>query len=103
MPRLDLAIFTGIVLSIVLYLKDTNQVTVKLLVPENGKDSQIIEREVKSVNEKLDILIIQLEGNLFFGSADDLQIKLLDIVDKSKIFILRMKYVTRWILLLLVL
>lgn len=93
LPHLDTAIYLGIALSIALYLKDTNKATLKLLVPSNGKDSQIIEREVKSIKEKLDILIIQLEGNLFFGSAEDLQSKLDDLVDKSKVFILRMKYV----------
>jgi len=95
LPRLDFAIFTGIAISIVLYLKDTNRATVKLLVPTTGKNSQIIEREVKSVDETLDILIIQLEGNLFFGTAEDLQIKLIDTVDKSRVYILRMKHVTK--------
>ena len=94
LPELDYAIYTGIALSIVLYLKDTNKVPVKILIPTQGNDSQIIEQEVKSVKGKADILIIQLEGNLFFGSAEDLENKLDSLVNKSKVFILRMKYVT---------
>lgn len=93
MPELDLAIYTGIAISIALYLKDTNKAPMKLLVPSQGKNGQILEKEVRSIKEKQDILIVQLEGNLFFGSAEDLQNKLDDIVDKSKVFILRMKYV----------
>ena len=93
LPDLDYAIYTGIALSIVLYLKDTNKVPVKYSIPTQGKESQIIEQEVKSVKGKVDILIIQLEGNLYFGSAFDLQEKLDSLVNKSKVFILRMKYV----------
>jgi len=93
MPHLDVAIYTGIALSIALYLKDTNKAPMKLLLPSQGNNGQIIEKEVRSIKQKLDILIVQLEGNLFFGSAEDLQNKLDDLVDKSKVFILRMKYV----------
>jgi len=92
--NLDYAIYTGIALSVVLYLKDTNKAPIKLLIPSQGKDSQIIEQEIKSVKEKLEVLIIQLEGNLYFGAASDLGEKLDSLVTKSKVFILRMKYVT---------
>ena len=93
-PDLDYAIYLGIALSIVLYLKDTNQVPVKLLVPSQGKGSQIIEQEIESIKGKVDVLIIQLEGNLYFGSAYDLEERLDSLVDKAKVFILRMKYVS---------
>ncbi|AFQ43663.1 SulP family inorganic anion transporter [Desulfosporosinus meridiei] len=93
MPHLDVAIYTGIAISIALYLKDTNKAPLKILLPSQEKNGHVIEKEVKSLKEKVDILIIQLEGNLFFGSAEDLQTKLDDLTDKSKVFILRMKYV----------
>lgn len=93
LPDLDQAIYLGIALSIVLYLKDTNKVPIKLLVPSQGKDSQIIETEVEVVKGKVDILIIQLEGSLYFGSAEDLSERLNSLLDKSKVFIIRMKHV----------
>jgi len=93
MPDLDQAIYLGIALSIALYLRDTNKVPIKILIPTQGEESQIIEQEVKSVKGKTDILILQLEGNLYFGSAADLEEKLDSLVNKSKVFILRMKYV----------
>ncbi len=92
--NLDYAIYTGIALSVILYLKDTNKAPVKLLIPSQGINSQIIEQEIKSVKEKQEVLIIQLEGNLYFGAASDLGEKLDSLVTKSKVFILRMKYVT---------
>ncbi|ODA39415.1 SulP family inorganic anion transporter [Desulfosporosinus sp. BG] len=92
--NLDYAIYAGIALSIVLYLKDTNKAPIKLLIPSQGKDSQIIEQEIDSLKEQVDVLIIQLEGNLYFGAATDLGDRLDNLVNKSKVFILRMKYVT---------
>jgi len=94
LPSLDYAIYAGIALSIVLYLKDTNKAPIKLLIPLQGTESQIIEQEVRSIQEKADVLIIQLEGNLYFGAATDLGEQLDTLVDKSRVFILRMKYVT---------
>lgn len=93
MPDLDYAIYTGIVLSICLYLKDTNKVPVKILIPTQGKDSTIIEQEIEYPQDKVDVLIIQLEGNLYFGSAYDLEERLDSLVQKARVFILRMKYV----------
>ena len=49
---------------------------------------------MECIKEKVDILIIELEGNLYFGSAEDLGTKLDGLVDKAKVIILRMKYVT---------
>jgi len=92
--NLDYAIYTGIVLSIVLYLKDTNKAPIKLLIPAQGQESQVVEQEIESIKEKVDVLIIQLEGNLYFGAASDLGEKLESYVPKARVFILRMKYVT---------
>lgn len=94
LPDLSYAIYLGIGLSIVLYLRDTNKVPFKILIPSEGKESQIIETEVDDVKAKVDILIIELTGNLYFGSADDLELKLESLVDKSRVFILRMKHIT---------
>ena len=92
--NLDYAIYAGIALSIALYLKDTNKAPIKLLIPSEGKESHIIEQEVISIEDKVDVLIVQLEGNLYFGAASDLGEKLDGLVNKSNVFILRMKYVT---------
>lgn len=93
MPDLDWAIYMGIAISILLYLRDTNKVPVKIIVPPQNEGSQFSEKEIDNVTEKVDILIIQLEGNLYFGSAYDLEHKLDSLVDKASVFILRMKQV----------
>ena len=57
LPNLSYAIYLGIGLSIALYLRDTNIVPFKILVPTQGKNSQSIETEVEFIKEKVDILI----------------------------------------------
>ena len=94
LPNLSYAIYLGIALSLALYLKDTNKVPVRILIPSQGKGSQILEKKIECVKEKVDILIVELEGTLYFGSAEDLETKLEGLVDKAKVFIVRMKYVT---------
>lgn len=94
MPDLDWAIYMGIIISIALYLRDTNKVPVKILVPSTEAGGYFKEREIDTVKTKEDILIVQIEGNLYFGSAYDLEHKLDTLVDKARVFILRMKSVT---------
>ena len=93
MPDLDWAIYMGIAISIILYLRDTNKVPVKILIPSQTKDPHFTEQEIEYIKDKVDILVIQLEGNLYFGSAYDLEKKLETLVDKAEVFILRMKTV----------
>lgn len=94
MPDLDWAIYLGIAISIALYLRATNKVPVKILVPTKAEGLHFTEREIEYVKDPVDILTIQLEGNLYFGSASDLENKLETLVNKSKVFILRLKTVT---------
>ncbi|MGC7872510.1 SulP family inorganic anion transporter [Desulfosporosinus sp. SYSU MS00001] len=93
LPDLDYAIYTGIVLSIILYLKDTNKSPIKLFIPSQGRDLKINRQELMVVDEKTDLLIIQIEGHLYFGSAYDLEQKLDSLVDKANLYVLEMKNV----------
>lgn len=92
--NIDYAIYAGIALSIILYLKDTHKAPVKLFVPSEDKESEISLVEIDEVTENLETIIIQLEGNLYFGGASDLGEKLDGLVEKCKVFIFRMKFIT---------
>ena len=94
LPNLDYAIYTGVALSIILYLKDTHKAPVKLFVSSEDKGNEISLVEIDDVKENLDTIIIQLEGNLYFGGASDLSERLNILIDKSKVFIFRMKFIT---------
>jgi anti-anti-sigma regulatory factor len=93
MPDLDWAIYAGIAISVMLYLRDTNKVPIKLLLPSTDHQGRFIEKEINSVTDRVNILILQIEGNLYFGSSADLENKLEGMVDKADIYIVRMKQV----------
>lgn len=93
MPDLDWAIYSGIAISIILYLRNTNKVPLKVLLPIEDQQNRFVEKEIGDVKEPKDILIIQIEGNLYFGSAFDLESKLDSLIGKARVYIIRMKQV----------
>lgn len=93
MPDLDWAIYAGIIVSIGLYLRDTNKVPVKILLPYEDSHHRFVEKEIAHIKEPQDILVLQIEGNLYFGSAEDLETKLESVVGKANVYIIRMKQV----------
>lgn len=74
---LDVALYVGIVLSIVLYLK---QAAVPALVEYSFNNIGKL-RPLETEDERLDprVCILQVEGELFFGAADQLQMMLRQI------------------------
>ncbi|KLU59295.1 putative sulfate transporterc [Peptococcaceae bacterium CEB3] len=90
MPNLDYAIYSGIALSLILYLKDTDKASVKVFIPLQGREREIPLREVKAGGERVDVLLVELSGNLYFVSAADLEEKLDSLIDRAEGFILRM-------------
>ena len=91
MPDLDWAIYLGVAISIVLYLNHTNKAPVKVLLPARNDASRFVERDVDSVKDQADVLIIRLAGNLYFGSASDLEAKLNALTGKAKVYVLLMR------------
>lgn len=93
MPDLDWAIYMGIAISIALYLHKTNKVPMKILMPAEDRFGKFLEREIGTVREPASVLVLQLEGNLYFGSASDLESKLDSLSGMADVFILRLKQV----------
>lgn len=91
MPDLDWAIYMGIAISIILYLRDTNTVPVKLLIEPAADGEAFQEKEISYLRRPVKILTIQIEGNLYFGSSEDLERKLDSLGGKAEVFILRLK------------
>lgn len=91
---LDQAVFIGVGLSILLYLKETNHVSMKTLVPSAQYPGQFKERKVDWIlTHEADILVIQFEGNLYFGAANDMEDKMNALLGHANGFLLRMKRV----------
>lgn len=91
-PHLEQAIYAGVAISLLLYLKDSGVASVKTLEPVRGSDGRFVEQIVNGQSSS--ISIFQLEGNLYFGSSADLEKKLSDSYSKSKVFLIRFKGVS---------
>ncbi len=88
-PELEQAIYAGVALSLLLYLKESGSASVKTLAPVRAADGRFVEQAVNGDNPS--ISIFQLEGNLYFGSSADLEKKLSDGYSDSKVFLIRFK------------
>lgn len=93
MPDLERAILTGIVVSVLVHVWSTGEIKVRLL---RLKGSTFEEHDLgRESHGPSPIAIVHLDGDLYFGSASDLQDKLREVADQTdaKVFILRMKRV----------
>ncbi len=87
---LSYAIYVGIFLSLALYLRQAGQLRIVEMVPTD--DGPFIERPLDEKSGDRDILFLQLEGDLFFGVADELADRLTAIVKgPARAVILRLK------------
>lgn len=91
LPELTWAVYTGVIVSFVVYFKNSSEVRVKLL---SEIDGTLEERSLKEANEHSRYMIIQLEGSLYFGNTNDLETKLSSLIGKSQVFIIRFKRVS---------
>ncbi|SHF22261.1 sulfate permease, SulP family [Desulforamulus putei DSM 12395] len=91
-PELEQAIYAGVAISLILYLKDSGVASVKTLAPVRASDGRFVEQTINGENPS--ISIFQLEGNLYFGSASDLEKKLADGYSDAKVFLIRFKGVS---------
>lgn len=104
---LEIAVFVGIFLTIALYLQRARQLYITEMVRTPGVASGFIERPLKSgtphgIGQADDndestaddhaIVFLQVEGNLFFAAADDLQDRFNDLLaSEARVVILRLK------------
>jgi SulP family sulfate permease len=94
-PDLEDAIYAGLAISIILFLRDTGTATVRLLVPGEDGLGRFVEYNLEDEGRVMHpVTVIQLEGNLYFGSAADLENKLSAAFPESEAFVLRFKNVS---------
>ena len=103
---LEMAVFVGIFLTIALYLQRARQLYITEMIRTPGVPSGFIERPLRSgkpqglcdtsledpVDADRQIVFLQVEGNLFFAAADDLQDRFNDLLaSDARVVILRLK------------
>jgi SulP family sulfate permease len=88
-PRLDYAVYVGIIFSLLLILKESSGLNHSYLKIE---DREINQRELEELEGEKQI-IIDLSGILHFNTVSNLEKELKEVFCKEKIFILRMRNV----------
>ena len=103
---LEMAVFVGVFLTIALYLQRARQLYITEMIRTPGVPSGFIERPLRSdkprgmcdtsqddpVDADRRIVFLQVEGNLFFAAADDLQDRLNELLaSEARAVILRLK------------
>ncbi|MDR3591249.1 MAG: SulP family inorganic anion transporter [Negativicutes bacterium] len=90
--HLEYAIYTGLAASIILYLRATSSVHLKLFIPGENGEEPYSEYEIDwdyLRARKPPTLIVAFVGSLYFGSAADLEAKLKVIYEHGSSFVLR--------------
>ncbi|MEF8847083.1 MAG: SulP family inorganic anion transporter [Candidatus Paceibacterota bacterium] len=88
-PRLDYAVYLGILFSLLLLVKDSSNVNYSYLKIE---DEEIDQMQPSKLEEK-DQVIMDLSGDLHFAATEDLRKKLEEAIQKEKVLIIRMRNV----------
>jgi len=93
-PDLEYAIYSGVIISILLFLKNTGSACVRILDAPEG-NGLFREAETGTVSRPGGVATIQLEGNLYFGSSMDLDEKLSGAFSgDARVFIIKLKHVS---------
>ena len=97
--QLEYAIYVGVLLSIILFLRESSKATVKVIIPHQTLSGKVTEYEVQACDDEKcqmqPVAIIQPEGNLFFGSSQDLELKLRELPGGyAQAYVLRLCNVT---------
>jgi SulP family sulfate permease len=94
MPDLERAILTGITVSVLVQIWNTGEIKVTLL-KQYGSTFREFDLDGETRHGQSPIAIIHLDGDLYFGSAYDLQDKLKRVSEhtEAQVYILRLKRV----------
>ena len=89
-PRLDYAIYFGVVVSFLLVLKNTSDVNYSYIsYDQNGKE-EFSQEKLKNVKED-EYIVINLSGSIHFNTSENLKKKLNESFRENKIFVIRMR------------
>jgi SulP family sulfate permease len=92
-PRLDYAIYVGVVISIIFVLKTTSEIDYSYISYEDKEENEFSDEDYKKIKDD-NYIIINLAGILQFNAAEDLREQLNNAFQEDKIFLIRMRDVS---------
>ena len=90
---LEYAIFTGVFLNIAMYLRQASRLHVTEMLP-SGEGGPFIERELTDKTGGKQVVFLQVEGDLFFGVADELSDRLANLTregSEARVVVFRLR------------
>ncbi|ADL12156.1 SulP family inorganic anion transporter [Acetohalobium arabaticum] len=86
-PRLDYAIYLGVLISTIIVLKDTSDINYSHISYEQEK-SKFVDQDFEEVKND-ELIVINLAGNLNFNTSENLKEELDESFQENKIFVIR--------------
>ncbi|MBM7623153.1 SulP family inorganic anion transporter [Sporohalobacter salinus] len=90
-PRLDYAIYLGVLISTIIVLKDTSDINYSHISYEQ-EESKFVHQDFEEVKND-ELIVINLSGNLNFNSSENLKEELDESFQENKIFVIRTRNV----------
>jgi SulP family sulfate permease len=92
-PRLDYAIYAGVIVSIIFVLKTTSEIDYSYISYEDQEENEFSDEDYKKIKDD-SYIIINLAGIMQFNAAEDLRERLNKAFQEEKIFLIRMRDVS---------
>lgn len=93
-PRLDYAIYFGVLVSGIMVLKNTSNIHYSHMKFEEDKERSFSEEKIEEVEDE-DYIVINFSGSLHFNAAENLKGILDESFEKGKVFVLRIRRIER--------
>ena len=90
LPRIDYAIYFGILVSILLVLRNTSDIDYSHIEYKEEEEEEFSRQSLQDVQEN-ECIVINLGGNLHFHSYDNLKKELNESFMRNKCFVIRMR------------
>ncbi len=89
-PRLDFAVYFGIIVSIILVLIDSTKVNYSFIDHKNRAENLFYKDTFENVKDD-DVIVINLSGDIYFHTSEEFKKRLEDSFVEGKEFIIRMR------------
>ncbi len=98
LPSIETAIYIGLIVSLAVILKKSEDINLSVLKYEDEENGKIIQQEVAELNEdhvRDKCVVLNIRGNLHFNSADNFKEKLNICYKNGDTFIIRLREIER--------
>jgi SulP family sulfate permease len=94
LPRLEQAVYLGVIISLIVVLKESSTANVSPVGYDEEVDSKLAQKEVGEAKED-EYVVIDLAGSLNFSAAEDFKEKLDEVFTDQKAFVIRVRNIDR--------